>query len=208
MSENNQELEVKFYVWDLERLERRLQEFGAHLIQPRIQEINLRFDTPDGRLGRTGQVLRLRQDSAARLTYKGPGELREGARLRKELEFTVSDFETAKALFESLGFGVSLWYEKFRAVYELRGTLVTLDELPYGNFVEIEGADPHSIHNVADLLGLDWEKRAPESYTGLFEGLRQRRGLEFRDLTFANFEGLAVDPEELGLSPADNGEAG
>lgn len=204
---HDQELEVKFYVTGLGRLERRLQEAGAQLSQPRTHEINLRFDTADGALGGSGQVLRLRRDSEARLTYKGPSERREGARLRKEIEFSVSDFEAARALLEALGYRVTMAYEKYRAVYELGAAHVTLDELPYGNFLEIEGPDPESIHRTADLLGLDWEQRAPESYTGIFENLRQAWHLQFTDLTFANFAGLPVTAADLRLSPADTGGA-
>jgi adenylate cyclase class IV len=41
---NHQEIEIKFYVNDLKRLEARLLELGAFLIQPRVHESNVRFD--------------------------------------------------------------------------------------------------------------------------------------------------------------------
>jgi adenylate cyclase class IV len=47
---NHQEIEIKFYVNDLKRLEARLLELGAVLIQPRVHESNVRFDLPDGSL--------------------------------------------------------------------------------------------------------------------------------------------------------------
>jgi adenylate cyclase class 2 len=118
----DQELEVKFYISDLGRIERRIQGAGARLSQPRTHEVNLRFDTADGALSSSGQVLRLRRDSEARLTYKGPSEQRAGARLRKEIEFTVSDFDAARALLECLGYRVTMIYEKYRAVYDLGET--------------------------------------------------------------------------------------
>jgi adenylate cyclase class 2 len=199
----DQELEAKFYIKDLDRIERRLQSLEAECVQKRVLETNLRFDTEDRALSSTFQVLRLRQDTEARLTYKGPSEFHAGARLRKEIEFTVSDFGAARRLFEALGYTVSMMYEKYRTTYDLKRTHVTLDELPYGHFVEIEGQDSNSIHEVAALLELEWENRAPDSYTGLFERLRQSRGLPFTDLSFANFQGLEVKPEEMGVLPAD-----
>ena len=45
---NHQEIEVKFYVNDLKRLEALLLELGAVLIQPRVHESNIRFALPDG----------------------------------------------------------------------------------------------------------------------------------------------------------------
>jgi adenylate cyclase class 2 len=203
MPSNNQELEVKFYLTNLPALERRLQEIGAVVAHARVHETNLRFDTPEGELAKTLRVLRLRQDTAARVTYKGPGELSGGVRLRQEIEFTVSDFNNARTLFEALGYTVYLMYEKHRTTYRLGEVLVTLDEMPFGSFAEIEGPDPESIAAVNQQLGLDWETRILDSYTGLFDRLCQRLGLNFRDLSFANFNGLTISPEDLEVKPAD-----
>jgi len=199
MTKSDQELEVKFYLPDLLTLRARLETAGAQLVQPRVHEINLRFDTPSGDLARGYRVLRLRQDTEARLTYKGPGELVDGVRSRQELEFTVSDFGTARHFLEALGYEVSVMYEKYRTTYALRGVLVTLDEMPYGNFTEIEGPDGASIRKTAEVLGLDWERRILDSYIMLFDRLRERLGLAFRDLSFENFEELTVTGEMLGL---------
>ena len=126
MSGNGQELEVKFYLDDLPSLEDRLKQLGARLVQKRVYESNLRFDTPDGDLTRSYQVLRLRQDTEARLTYKGPALNQGGVRARREIEFTVSDFKEARALLEALGYIISMIYEKYRATYELDGVLAVI----------------------------------------------------------------------------------
>jgi adenylate cyclase class 2 len=199
----DQELEVKFFIADLEAVEQRMQALGARLLQPRVHEVNLRFDTQDGELSRQFRVLRLRQDDAARLTYKGPSSFQDGVRLRQEIEFTVSDFEAARRFLEALGYHVALLYEKYRTTYELEGVHITLDKMPYGTFVEIEGPDPGSIRSVNENLGLDWEQRVPESYTMLFERLREALGLPFNDLSFANFAGLDVAMEAIDVRPAD-----
>lgn len=199
----NQESEVKFYVQDLPAIEQRLKELAAILVQPRTFEINLRFDTPDLDLSRNLRVLRLRQDTAARMTFKGPAHGSEGVRVRQEIEFIVEDFETARALLEALGYEVSMGYEKFRTVYDLGEVHITLDELPYGNFVEIEGPDPESILDVNLDLGLVWEARAPESYVAIFDRLKKELGLEFRDLSFENFTWLEISPDQMKLPFAD-----
>ncbi len=201
MAGSEQELEVKFYLDSLAALESRLKELGARLVQPRVREVNLRFDTPTNDLSRSLRLLRLRRDTEARVTYKGPGSEVGGARLRQELEFTVSDFDTARALFEALGYQVYLMYEKYRATYALDAVLVTLDELPYGLFAEIEGPDGDSIQAAARALGLDWDSRILDSYAALFDRVREVLGLDFRDLSFANFEGVKVTPQALGVTP-------
>jgi adenylate cyclase, class 2 len=202
MNIEGNELEVKFYISNRSKLESILDNLGK-VSAPRVLEVNLRFDTPDQTLTPAGKLLRLRKDTRARVTYKGPGVSEGGANLRQELEFTVSDFDTARKLFEALGYQVYMMYEKYRTTYQVGALEVVLDELPTGNFAEIEGADAASIHDLAQQLGLDWERRTMDSYTVLFERARQNLGLPFTDLSFTNFDGISVSPESMGIQPAD-----
>lgn len=200
---NNQELEVKFYIDDLEAIEDRIKELNAHLTQQRTHELNLRFDTQDGKLSRSSRVLRLRQDTQSRLTYKGPGYEQDGVRVREEIEFIVSDFSSARQLLQVLGYQVAMIYEKYRTVYDYRDAHITLDEMPYGDFVEIEGSDAFMIHSLSQQLGLNWDARIPLSYTELFARLRVHQKIGFRDLIFENFVGLDISPGDLGIIFAD-----
>ena len=110
MQPQYQEIEVKFYIADLAALEQRVQMLGGALLQKRVHEINLRFDTAEGDLKREKKVLRLRQDTASRLTFKGPDGDKGGVRAREEIEFTVSDFASARAFLEALGYRVAMTY--------------------------------------------------------------------------------------------------
>ncbi|MBP1703449.1 MAG: uncharacterized protein H6Q38_2556 [Chloroflexi bacterium] len=201
----DQEIEVKFFLSNLDSLRDRLVGMHARLVQPRTHELNLRFDTQAGDLGRSFQVLRLRKDIDARLTYKGPGSIDHGVRVRQEIEFTVGDFDAAQRFLQALGYQVSMIYEKFRTVYDLSGVLVTLDEMPYGNFTELEGATPQDVIATSKKLTLQWEHRVLDSYTLLFEHLKTAQQFTFRDLTFDNFTGLEILPQMLSLQPADLG---
>lgn len=200
---SDQEVEVKFYVNDLAAVERRLQALGGQRVGERVFEVNLRFDERDGRLTQSAHALRLRQDRVARLTFKGPARSQGGVRSRQEIEFEVSDFAAAKAFLEALNYQVIFVYEKYRTTYAWEGAEVVLDELPYGAFVEIEGADAESIESLSARLGLDIEAAAPASYTSLFELLRLRLHLPFNDLTFENFKGRQVLPADMQLRAAD-----
>jgi adenylate cyclase, class 2 len=203
MNHEGKEIEVKFFVYDLAALETRLQNLGARLVQPRQHELNLRFDTPNRKLSKEHKALRLRKDNQTKMTYKGPGELHEGARLRQELEFSVSDFETAQQFFEELGYEVTIMYEKYRAAYSYGIVEVTLDELPYGNFAEIEGPTGAHIQTAAEHLELEWEARILDSYLALHNQARKHMKFSFRDLSFENFTGLEVRPSDLGIRYGD-----
>ena len=207
MSDTQQEIEAKFYVRDLDGIITRLHELEAHLIQRRVLETNLRFDLPDGSLRSEGRVLRLRRDTVARFTYKGPSTNERGVLSRTEIEFTVDDFEKAKEFMEALGYQKLLYYDKYRTTYELQtseGSVhVMLDELPYGNFVEIEGKSSETIRVTADQLNLNWDTAIGTSYTALFERARKTLRLVFRDLSFENFAGMEVNASDLGVRAAD-----
>lgn len=202
MQEAPVEVEVKFHVQRLAEIQRRLEDIGAVLEGRRVLEHNLRFDTVDRRLEREHQALRLRQDSTATITFKGPSSMQDGIRVRTEIETRVDDFSRARMLLEALGYVVTFEYEKFRTTYGLGETSIVLDELPYGEFIEIEG-DPKAIKAVAGQLGLRWEAAIQDSYLGLFEKLRVRHNLLFPALTFGNWTKLRAHVRDLGIEPAD-----
>ena len=200
---DNRETEVKFHVRDLSRVEERLRGLNARLVQARIHEVNIRFDTKERELLKEGRVLRLRQDDAARMTYKSASERRQGILSREEIEFTVGDFQKARQFLEALGFEKMFFYEKYRAVYELGCTHVMLDELPYGAFVEIEGESDSDIRETAATLNLKWDAAVAGGYHALFERLRVAKGFGFDELSFENFAGKKITEQDLNVRAAD-----
>jgi adenylate cyclase class 2 len=197
------EIEIKFYVQDLNTIKTRLLELGAKQVQPRTHEYNLRFDIPAGQLTLDDKLIRLRRDTANRITYKGPGAEIDGVYHRSEVEFEVSDFNAAKAFLEALGYQVSLIYEKFRATFRFKDVMVALDELPLGNFVEIEGPDGDSILRASQELAFQWQARIAASYGSLFKTACQAMSRAPQNLTFSDFADLNVIPEHLGVEIAD-----
>ncbi len=203
MISSEQEIEAKFFIRDLSKIVTRLEALGARLTSPRVLETNLRFDTTDNAITRAHQVLRLRQDTDAALTFKGPDQAGERVSMRQEIEFKVSDFETARHFLEALGYQVLVIYEKYRTTYQLGDLMITLDEMPYGSFMEIEGPHPEGIEEAAKALKLDWRERSTASYLSLFYQFRAARGLTARNLTFQELAGVTASPHDIGLSYAD-----
>ncbi|HEY3474678.1 MAG TPA: class IV adenylate cyclase [Anaerolineales bacterium] len=207
MAAGGRETEAKFYVHDLERVKSRLEELGASLVQERVLETNVRFDLPDARLRAEGRVLRLRRDTEAWLTYKSASKKEQGVQSREEIEFVVESFEKARQFLEALGYQKLVYYEKYRTTYGIQPSEesihVMLDELPYGNFVEIEGETIESIRDIAGQLGLRWESAIATSYHALFEHVKKTLNRPFEDLSFAEFKGSKVDVSHLDVEAAD-----
>lgn len=203
MTTKDQEVEVKFYINNLNALEQRLKNLKAELFQQRVHEINYRYDLPDGTLTRGQRVLRLRQDQHAVLTYKGPAEPGQPVSVRREIEVEVSSFNSTKNILEALGYEISIMYEKQRTTYSMQDIHVTLDEMPYGNFIELEGPDAGSIQAMAAELGLDWDARVLGSYLGLFAQVKEKLNLEAKHLTFSEVGPLKISAVDLGVRAAD-----
>ncbi len=190
------ETEVKLYVPNLEAVKSKLETAGAELTAPRVYERNVRYDNKERTLTPHGMVVRLREDTRVRLTYKDDGTFENGVVSRFEAEVEVSDFDAMETILGKLGYTPYLTYEKYRTTYELDGAEVVLDEMPYGNFVEIEG-EKDAIERIIQTLGLGDGKRFDGSYSTLFERVQKKLGLKFNDLTFDNFKGVTVKEEDF-----------
>jgi adenylate cyclase class 2 len=193
------ETEVKIHYPDLDELRQRLEQAGAEQVRERVHEWNMRYDKKSGSFADEGYVLRLRRDNVVRLTYKGLSRVEQGIMQREELEVEVSDYDTMHQILLKLGFSEHMIYEKYRTVYEINQTEVVLDEMPFGNFIEIEG-DTENIEDVLVRLNLQDAKRHEHSYASLFDFVKHHLDLDFRDLTFENFEDIDV-PEHAFVPP-------
>jgi len=188
------EQEIKFFLGDESALRRRLEDLGAHPYQPRSHEINIRFDTADGDLTRARKVLRVREAGAVILTYKEPDpnpSPRAASAVRRlmETEITVDDLGKTVHLLHALGFRPIARYEKFREVFRWQSVLVMIDQLPFGDFCELEGPDLADLRRAAGQLGLEVRKALRVSYMGIFMLLKKKCHLAFPDATFRNFSG-------------------
>jgi adenylate cyclase class 2 len=198
MNSKNLEVEVKFLIDDLAAFRQRLLAADAIPLKPRIYERNVRFDTADEALRQRDELLRLRQDSAVRLTFKGPSlyATTSEAKVREEIEVEVSDLAQTALIFERLGFQPIQVYEKYRETFYWQNVEIVLDEMPFGNFVELEG-DENSIKDAAAALNLGWSQRIVDNYLTMMERLIHHYHLPFEDITFDNFQDHPVSIGEI-----------
>ncbi|MDX2076829.1 MAG: class IV adenylate cyclase [bacterium] len=187
------ESEIKLYCPNFAPVVTILEKIGATLTKPRVYERNVRYEDANKTLTGRDIVVRLRQDDRVRLTYKEPlTEKRDGDITEKfEAEVTISDFDAMSVILGRLGYTPFLVYEKYRTTYVYDELEIVLDEMPYGNFVEIEG----EIGKIAGLraqLGLADAPAFTHSYVELFGFVRRALGIIGTDLTFDNFRGIDV----------------
>jgi adenylate cyclase, class 2 len=187
------ETEVKLFVPDLSAVAQRLESFRAELLSSRVFERNVRYENSEKTLTSSGIVVRLRQDNRIRLTYKEPLQKTDDGEIpsRYEAEVDVSDFDAMEVILGKLGYFPYLIYEKYRTTYQWKDAEIVLDELPYGNFVEIEG-DTETIKHLIEELDLQSARQYEDNYVMLFDNVKRNLNLDFNDLTFENFDGISV----------------
>ncbi len=188
----NVETEVKFYLGDIKLMQQRISDMGA-ASQGKFFEKNLRFEDSQRSLKAKNSLLRLRQDKSITLTFKSP-LVESGHEFKKmaELEVEVSDFDVMKGILQALGFHCEQTYEKWRETLVLEGTQFCLDAMPFGNFLEIEG-QAEDIKKYVSGLGLQWRKRILLNYLEIFEIIKEKKKLGFKNVTFDNFKKIKVD---------------
>jgi len=163
------EVEVKIRISDPASIRKLLRRNGYLVIKRRVFEANTVFDTPDGALRTSRQLLRVRRAGSERLlTYKGK-PIAGKHKTREEIEVNLSDTEVFASILERLGFKPSFRYEKFRTEFAIPNTsgLILLDETPVGDFLELEGT-PAWIDRTARKLGYSDQDYITSSYASLY----------------------------------------
>ena len=186
------EIEVKFYLTDINPLRKRLLSLGANLKNNAFEK-NIRFENQKKSLYHEKTLLRLRHSDKTTLTFKSePPDQQNEFKIHHELEVSVDDFATMQQIIEAIGFHPEQVYEKKRETYLLGNTEICIDTMPFANFIEIEGKK-EEIRKTADLLNLDWNQRILSNYLEIFSVLKRKLKLPFTDITFDNFKDIDVD---------------
>jgi adenylate cyclase class 2 len=206
------EIELKFPIHDLARLQALLPSLGFVLDTPRTFEQNTLYDTPTRSLRESKQILRIRRYGVRwtithkRQPYTIPNSDPVRYKVRIETETEVEDGPALAAIFEQLGYTPVFRYEKFRTEWSqftpgIDGPLFTdavdpteaalptprchlvIDETPIGDYAELEGP-PAWIDATLVRLGIEPSLCLTDSYGRLFLNWKQRTGSTAENLTF------------------------
>ena len=211
------EIEIKLAIRDRKALQRALNRLSAKPANPkapRVHEMNLIFDTPDGGLAKHGQLLRIRTETPASakrgargkvarrtvLTFKSPpeelaigdvghvGDRRH--KVREEIETELTDGATMQRIFEGLGLRGWFRYEKYRTTYVLPGRHAWAK----GLLIEVDETpigtfvelegDAAAIDRAAKELGYSPKEYVLKNYLVLYVEECKRRGESPKDMLF------------------------
>lgn len=179
------ETEIKIRISSMPAIRRQLSRLGFRIHKRRVFERNVILDTPERQLGKKHELIRIRRvGGKSILTYKGASR---GGRhkSREEIETQVTDPKAFETIFSRLGLQPVFRYEKYRTEYTRRGIqgIVTVDETPVGDFLEIEGASKW-IDATARELGFVRSDYITSSYGELYIQYCREQGIKPTQMIF------------------------
>jgi len=149
------EIEVKFYIENYEKIINKTKDYADKSGENGL-EINILFDTKNYFLKQQNKILRLRSYLGKTiLTFKqpSPNSSREFKKL-EETEVTSDSFEELNYILVNSGYSNTQIYEKMRQIFYKDDLEICIDRLPYGDFIELEGAETE-IKLAAQALDLE-----------------------------------------------------
>ena len=185
MAHGTHETEIKLAFPDARTARRLLYAAGFQVSRRRVLETNAVYDTPAQRLRSAATLLRVRRAGAlGTLTFKGPPAVGRH-KSREELEVEVGDTRRMGTILERLGFCLMFSYEKYRTELQQPGCrgLATIDEIPIGVYVELEGS-PSWIDRTAHRLGFEEKDYINSSYGRLYLEWCERHGIQPSQMVF------------------------
>ena len=186
------EIEVKYLLYDITAIRNKILDAGWVSLG-RNFESNIRFEDSLNGLKEKKQLLRLRQDCKSTLTFKSHVPFEDPRyKILKELEVEVSCFHTMRSILTALGFHEEQVYEKWRETFQAGTALICLDQMPFADFIEIEGGT-NDIDSISQILGFTPAQAITANYLEIFSYIKNMENLDFTDVTFKNFQGATGD---------------
>lgn len=148
------EIEAKFVNITIDTMRHTLEQAGAVCEQP--MRLMRRALVETEQMKPIDAFLRLRDEgNKVTLTYKQ--HLKSGVEAANEIETTVGDFDSTKAIIEACGLTFRTYQESKRETWQLGEVEVVIDEWPWiPPYIEIEGTSEQAVQAVAAKLGFDW----------------------------------------------------
>lgn len=168
------EKEVKFKVTDVNHLIKKLKDSDAKFIGM-AEERTSRYDDKDDSYKKRKLFFRLRSGLDNVITLKEDViNDKETPKIAKriETETTIGDLDKLAYILRKLGLEEKKIMVKYRMKWSLNNTEVTIDELPFGMYAEIEG-ECEDILETAKILDFNLEDKILGTYWDLFDDYKK-----------------------------------
>jgi adenylate cyclase, class 2 len=176
------EKEIKLKVKNFPKLISYLEKHGAIFLNKSKQK-TVRFEKPNGELRKKGFFLRVRSGEKNIITLKEKIKSNKKVKVRKETEFEIKDVDKMTYILQKLGFNYLCIMEKFRINLKYKDAILSIDEIPFGIYLEIEGTEKQ-IDTISQELGYKPEERILLTYWELLKEYNQEHKTNKKNIIF------------------------
>jgi len=121
------------------------------------------------------------RDTRIEFSYKRRLQATGGIKKEEEIEISfVADADSFLKILNKMGYEVTTSYERYREIYILKESKITLDEFPFGYILEIEGEEKE-IKKICRLLNLKISDSYALSCDDVYVDLCKREKIQPKD---------------------------
>ncbi|MDD5638789.1 MAG: CYTH domain-containing protein [Candidatus Pacebacteria bacterium] len=121
------------------------------------------------------------RDTRIEFSYKRRLQANGGIKKEEEIETSfVADADSFLKILNKMGYEVTTSYERYREIYILKESKITLDEFPFGYILEIEGEEKE-IKKICRLLNLKISDSYALSCDDVYVDLCKREKIQPKD---------------------------
>ena len=163
--------QVKFQIEDFDAISKKLIELEAVFIGGFFEK-TIRYDTDDHRLFDRGIFIRTKSGLRNVLTLKEKTSENDNALLeRYTTEIEIDDIEKMEYMLSRIGFTNKVIMEKYRLYFKWNHIEISIDELPFGIYLEIKG-DDKEIKKLAKQLGFKNKDMITVTYWDIYDKIK------------------------------------
>lgn len=169
--------QVKYKVDDFDSMSKKLIELEAIFVGG-VLEKTIRYDTSNHKFLEKNIFIRTKSGIKNVLTIKEKtNELDPNILERYTTEIEIDDIQKMEYFLETIGLNKKWIMEKYRLYFKFMDNEITIDELPFGIYLEIKG-DDKEIKKISKLLGLKLKDAIKVTYWDIYDKIKTNDGNE------------------------------
>lgn len=161
----HKEIEIKFKIENVESMKRKLLQAGAIFIEKPYEQTTYGYFSTDSMTKGIFPRIRNEKDKIV-FTVKVKKDQQPEYKERMEYSMNLDSIDQGENILFALGYDKVRVFTKIRQEYTLLNTKITIDELYFGIFLEIEG-EKMDIEKVINNLALKDKERITKAYLSL-----------------------------------------
>ena len=148
------------------------------------KEITTRYDFEDESLEKEGKFVRTRTGFKNIMSIKEKTQdENKNVFTRNDIEVEISNIKNMQYILKEIGLKKKYLMEKYRLKWQYGNTIINIDELIFGCYLEIHGTK-EEIWTIFDELDLDREKVVIGTYWDIFDKYKIEKGIIEKDIIF------------------------